>query len=208
MQTLGVTHGMQTNPHTRIMMVEIQIWARRMSIVQGQLILIDFTAKVNITLNLEELVSYLMLDELSGMCVRLQLLFRIQSLIMCSLSTTTPGENCEERGNVLILQEFQPSNDNTEWDDAGGGGFFYFDFDQPVDFDNIGIMDIDAKEGRNKITLEMIDGSKSEYWYEALGGDTYQVVNTKNRNVKRVRVDLPGNSAALSDLTFCLPVCK
>eukprot|EP00545_Synedropsis_sp_CCMP1620_P013124 CAMPEP_0119003398 /NCGR_PEP_ID=MMETSP1176-20130426/535_1 /TAXON_ID=265551 /ORGANISM="Synedropsis recta cf, Strain CCMP1620" /LENGTH=1216 /DNA_ID=CAMNT_0006954997 /DNA_START=44 /DNA_END=3694 /DNA_ORIENTATION=+ len=126
------------------------------------------------------------------------------------------GENCRELGNVLIIQEFEvvdtgaANNHGGRWDDSSAGGYFYFEFADPVRFENVGIMDIDEEQDGlgNNVELVFEDGGTQIYKYEAYGGDTYQTVMTAADDVKRVMVKLPGNSAAISDLTFCNSVCS
>jgi hypothetical protein len=118
------------------------------------------------------------------------------------------GENCEERGNVLIIQENKVAENDGQWDDASSGGYFYFEFKEAARFESLGIMDIDANEKRNKVELQFVDNGTQDYWYKALGGDTYRTVDCKADKVKRVKVELPGNSGAISDLRFCNKVCR
>jgi len=124
------------------------------------------------------------------------------------------GENCKERGNVLIIEENTPTNAQKadpvawgKWDDSAKGGYFFFEFDPPVRLENIGLMDIDHNENENIIEITFSDGGTQDYWYEALGGDTYQTVMTAADLVTRVKVQLPGSSGAVSDLRFCNEVC-
>jgi hypothetical protein len=58
------------------------------------------------------------------------------------------------------------------------------------------------------VELQFEADGKQDYWYKALDGDTYQTVDCKADNVKRVKVKLPGNSGAISDLGLCNKVCK
>lgn len=112
----------------------------------------------------------------------------------------------------MIIQEHEAVLPTQEWDDAGSGGFVYFQFSQPtgVRFESAGIMDIDLDEanGGNTVELTYTNDQKQEYFYEALGGNTFQRVNAAADNVSQAKIDFGENSASLSDIKFCIEICQ
>jgi hypothetical protein len=110
------------------------------------------------------------------------------------------GENCVPLGNVLIIQE----GDKDDPDDNWCGGNFTFKFDTPVDFNSLGLADIDVQP--REIEVHMMDGSVLTVTYDGYGNNAVQTILIGAKNVVKVVVIMPG-SGAVTFLDFCLSLC-
>ncbi|MEM7033779.1 MAG: SdrD B-like domain-containing protein, partial [Chloroflexota bacterium] len=113
-----------------------------------------------------------------------------------------PGENNTFRDNILIISEDGDQNDP---DDKGSGGTIIFTFDEPLQVDQVEIVDIDDYEiagtvtaydaGNNVITVADVLG---------LGNNSAQTINVNATGVSRLEVYFPG-SGSISNVNFCSP---
>ena len=100
-------------------------------------------------------------------------------------------------GNVLILSEDRDPDDP---DDNAGGGAFVFDFENPANIVNLGLLDI---ENGATITLKFADGSSQDVNVAAVAdnGQTTEWLNADN--VIQMTVAIPG-SGAIDNLCFSM----
>ncbi|WP_370634872.1 Hint domain-containing protein [Cognatishimia sp. MH4019] len=100
-------------------------------------------------------------------------------------------------GNVLILSE---DRDPTDPDDNGSGGSFIFDFENPANIVNLGLLDI---ERGATIDLTFADGSTQSIDVPATA-DNGQVTQWLNAdNVMQMTVSIP-TSGAIDNLCFAM----
>lgn len=99
----------------------------------------------------------------------------------------------------MIIQE----NDNGIPDDTQWGGNIRFDFDAPVLFADIGLMDMDESAHTFKFTFA--DGATKTYSYVGYGDNGVQRVITNQYNVVQLEMYFP-RSAAITEFSFC-PEC-
>jgi len=111
-----------------------------------------------------------------------------------------PGENRLSQGNVLILsQDANPNNPN----DYYGGGSFIFEFDQPTDVYEIHILDIDSDERDGVVIGYDVNGDTvGREWIDALGNNSFQVMQLGFENVTRLKVTIEA-SGAIAGLKLC-----
>lgn len=88
-------------------------------------------------------------------------------------------------------------------DDSQWGGTIRFDFDTPVLFSDIGLMDID--ETTHSFTFTYAEGAKKTYSYVGYGDNAVQRVITNQYDVTRLEVFFP-KSGAITEINFC-PQC-
>ncbi len=94
------------------------------------------------------------------------------------------ANNCEARGNALIIHEDKLSDGVTSVanpDDYAGGGYFFIDFSSPVEIDSVGILDIE----NSRSWLEVRQDGSSTY------GDRKNFANLGDNSFQDVIVDVP-----------------
>jgi len=112
------------------------------------------------------------------------------------------GENCQALGNILILSKFPPSGPN----DVQKGGQLSFLFNQDVQVDRIGLLDIDLTETTGSVKLFSNTSALLFTGHQQpLGDNTFQYLSLGNTTgVRSLVVDLAG-SGAVTSLEFCVP---
>ncbi len=105
--------------------------------------------------------------------------------------------------NILIIQE--KNNDSTP-DDDSRGGIINMVFDNPVNFHEVGIVDIDDLGGnRPNSFIRFYDSLDAligpAYQIAELGNNSYQEISFLKSNVRRVEFEL-GGSGGVSGLSF------
>lgn len=111
------------------------------------------------------------------------------------------GENCDPVGMVLIIQQ---GGRGGEPSDNARGGTLRFDFEKPVFFSDIGLMDIDEKDHRLIFTTS--DGSKKLFTFKGFGDNGVQRVIANQYDVIKLEVVFP-KSGAITEINFC-PECN
>ncbi len=112
----------------------------------------------------------------------------------------TPGANLVPLSNVLILSG---DGDSSDPDDAASGGTFVFEWDNPVDFKSIGIMDIE-EPGSRIITYDADGNELGTYEIPPLGDNSVQTVDLNAQNISSMKVFFRG-SGAITDLKYERP---
>ena len=114
-------------------------------------------------------------------------------------AASAAGENASALGNVLIISEDADSSDP---DDNAAGGTLIFTFDNPVQLDEVGLLDLDSNEtstitlfGSSNNVLQTINVS-------GLGNNAAQTVLLDTDSVARMEIDLAA-SGAVTNLVFC-----
>lgn len=113
-----------------------------------------------------------------------------------------PGANGQALGNILIISEDGDQNDP---DDNAGGGTIIFTFDNPVDIDQVSVLDVDDEEAGGVIkTYNDVVGllQQTEAEILGLGDNSYQVVPIGATNARRMEISLPA-SGGIPHVTFC-----
>jgi hypothetical protein len=114
------------------------------------------------------------------------------------------GANCQFLGNVLIIQD---SNKRIKIpDDNVNGGSILFEFETPVLFESLGLLDMDYASFITILT-ESDSGEMEELPtidIELLGDNSFQTMNINVENVKQLRVSM-ARSGAVTDIAFCYP---
>ena len=100
---------------------------------------------------------------------------------------------------ALVIQESNKERPDDNWK----GGTIRFEFQEPVLFSDIGVMDIDEVDQR--IRFFFSNGSKKTYTYRGLGSNSVQRVIANQYDVVRVDVIFP-SSGAITEINFC-PEC-
>lgn len=114
-----------------------------------------------------------------------------------------PGENCEEQGLALIIQE--ENKFMSIPDDNADGGVIIMDFTKPGGqyVKDLGLLDIDYD---SFITVEYETASGSIASYDIvlpmLGDNSYQVVEIDQENVKWLKLNFD-RSGAVTFIRFC-----
>ncbi|MEL7212159.1 MAG: Hint domain-containing protein [Pseudomonadota bacterium] len=124
----------------------------------------------------------------------------VNPVMVFDTSNPTGGDNdlaTNNLGNVLILSE---DRDPTDPDDNASGGSFIFDFENPANIVNLGLLDI---EQGATIDLTFADGSTQSVSVAATadGGQFTQWLNADN--VMQMTVTLP-TSGAIDNLCFAM----
>ena len=102
-------------------------------------------------------------------------------------------------GNILIISE---DNDSSDPDDNASGGTLIFDFDNPVQLDEVALLDIDTNES-SAITLLDTSGNVIRAVTTIGSGDnTLQTVMLDADNVARMEIAIDG-SGAVTEVVFC-----
>jgi hypothetical protein len=97
----------------------------------------------------------------------------------------TPGENCIQQGNVLIIQE--NNTDVSVPDDSVHGGRLVFSFDSPTRVGHLGLMSMSEVPGSNWIDVLTHDGKEIRIDFEGLGENSVQLVYVRHV-VKKVEL--------------------
>lgn len=109
----------------------------------------------------------------------------------------TPGQNLNPLGQVLILSG---DGDRNDPDDSASGGTFVFTWDSPVDFESIGLMDIE--EPGNKIVTYDANGQELDtYEIPALGDNSVQTFTLNAQDISSMKVFFV-RSGAITDLEY------
>jgi hypothetical protein len=114
-----------------------------------------------------------------------------------------PGENANPLGKVLILSEDGDQNDP---DDDARGGTFVFTFDDPVDVERVGVIDIDCREDGELRTYDAGGTLIGSVPIVSLGNNSVQVLGVFADDVSRMEVEL-SSSGAITGLCFGEPEC-
>lgn len=111
-----------------------------------------------------------------------------------------PGENCDPRGNVLIVQEPGESCP----DDNVDGGIITLDFPYPNGqyVKEIALLDIDYGARIIVVTETSSGFAEREIAVELLGDNSFQFVDIDEANVKWIKVMLT-RSGGVTQITFC-----
>ena len=109
-----------------------------------------------------------------------------------------PGENCKAQGNVLIIQDTDPSTIR----EFSKGGSINFRFSKPTEVATLGLLDINSSGTR--IRIYKSDGSRISISAARFGNNSFQEVPIYQKKVKRIRIDLKSNGA-VTDLSLCAP---
>lgn len=102
---------------------------------------------------------------------------------------------------VLIIQQ---GGRGGEPSDNARGGTLRFDFEKPVFFSDIGLMDIDEKD--QGLIFTSSDGSRKLFTYKGFGDNGVQRVIANQYDVIKLEVVFPG-SGAITEINFC-PECN
>lgn len=113
-----------------------------------------------------------------------------------------PGANNQSHGNILIISEDGDSNDP---DDNAGGGTIIFTFDNPVNIDQVSILDVDDEEAGGTVTA-FSDSAGNNPLVEVdvlgLGDNSYQILPIGATGARRMEIQLPA-SGGIPHVTFC-----
>jgi len=109
-----------------------------------------------------------------------------------------PGENSVDRGKVLILSE---DGDSSDPDDNARGGTMTFEFDEPVDINTVGVIDMDSNEGQSRVVTTDVNGNQQTVFVEELGENSFQALQIFDEDVVRMDIIFTG-SGAVSEVTF------
>ena len=111
---------------------------------------------------------------------------------------TGPG-NTVARDNILIISE---DGDQSDPDDNATGGTIIFEWDVPVEVNDVGILDIDLGEtGGTIVTFDAGGGVIGSHSIPATGNNGYQALSIGDDLVSRMEVTLVG-SGAMTDVSF------
>ena len=109
------------------------------------------------------------------------------------------GENATSLGNILIVSEDADSSDP---DDNAAGGTLIFTFNNPVQLDEVGLLDIDSNETSTITLFDSANNVIDTVSVSGLGNNAVQTVAIDADNVARMEIDFPA-SGAVTDLVFC-----
>jgi hypothetical protein len=110
-----------------------------------------------------------------------------------------PGANVISQGKVLVIKE----NSYQQPNDSGEGGSIIFTFDQPVQIDEVHILDIDSSESAGTVKAygagDVLIGSAA---MQPLGDNSFQVVTLNVVGAYKLEVHFP-SSGGVPAVVFC-----
>ena len=113
----------------------------------------------------------------------------------------SPGENCEGRGNALIIQSgswYSPFIDANPQ-----GGVITFDFDPPVAyFEAISFLNLETDDNITVLTTDKHSTNRT-ISIDGFGRGAFQVVDVKEGNVTQLSVDIT-SIRAITNINFCV----
>jgi len=108
-------------------------------------------------------------------------------------------DNNIELGKVLIISE---DGDSSDPDDESKGGTITMNYDNAINLDNIGFLDIEETGG----SVRVYNGAslKGTFTILAKGDNSYQTVNINKNDINKIVIKLAG-SGAITYIDYCIP---
>ncbi len=121
-------------------------------------------------------------------------------------SSGQPGQNSLSLGNLIIIATDDVDNNNDGFvddpDDEAAGGKIFFDFDDPVEIQNIEFVDMDDGSLSSKVICKKSNGTEVEFTIPYLGNNSYKKLSVFITDVVKLTIKFKG-SGSVASIGYC-----